>query len=144
MPEIPAPAAAASAQPTSPAGGAAPAKPGQPPFGSSPATQPTQNRGHEAAGMQLLGVIVMGLEQAIPLLGAASEPGRDALKALSTLSKHVPPGAVTPAALKTQLTALLTRAQQQGPQVAQMRAMGGQPPAPAQGAAPAAPAAAAA
>lgn len=94
--------------------------------------------------MQVLGMVIMGLEQAIPLLGAASEPGRDVIKALNLLSKHVPPGAVTPAGLKNQLTALLTRAQQQGPQVQQMRQMGAQPPAPSPATAGAAPAAAAA
>ena len=74
-----------------------------PPMGSSPATQPTANRGYEAAAQQGLAVLVKGLEQLLPLYGAGSEEGKDVLSALKTLSKHVPPGSVSPAARRNEL-----------------------------------------
>ncbi len=67
-------------------------------MGASSATGPTPNRGLEAAGMQKLGLIVKQLTELLPLLGAGSEPGQAVLKTLSSLSKFVQPGSVTPAA----------------------------------------------
>lgn len=95
--------------------------PAAPPFGSSAATQPTANRGYEMAGLQRLGVIVRGLEQLIPLLGSASESGRDVLKALNMLSKHVPPGSVSPAAEANQIQQMAIRNAQQGQMAARLR-----------------------
>lgn len=102
-------------------------------MGTSPATGPTANRGAEMAGLQRLGVTVKQLEQLIPLLGAASEPGKDVLKALNMLVKHVPPGSVTPAAEKNQIQNMALRNAQQGQMMAAMRggqggAPGGGPP----------------
>jgi hypothetical protein len=102
MPELP----QASIPPSPQPGGAVPQpaqKPQQPPMGSSPATGPTANRGYEAAAQQGVGVIIQGLERLLPMVGAASDMGKDILKALSTLSKHVPAGAVTPAAAKNEM-----------------------------------------
>lgn len=116
------PQAASPAQPAAPGGG-------QPPIGSSPATGPTGNAGHEAAGIQRLGVALKMLESTVPLLGAVSEPGKDVLKALSLLSKHIQPGAVSPAGEKNQMEAMMMRQQQQAPQIAAMRAaQAGAPP----------------
>lgn len=76
---------------------------GQPPFGSSPATGPTQNAGYQAQGLQGLSLVVKGLERLIPLLGAGSDAGQDALEALKKLSKHIPPGTVSPAAQQNEM-----------------------------------------
>ena len=57
----------------------APAAPGgqpaQPPFGGTPATGATPNKGYEAAGLQKLGVLVKQMEQMLPELGASSDAG---------------------------------------------------------------------
>jgi len=97
-------------------------QPGQPPVGSSPATAPVPNKGLEAAGMAKLGLIVRQLEQIVPLLGAGTEAGKDVLKALTSLSKHVPPGAVSPGVENSALQGLMLKQRQQTPQIAQMRA----------------------
>lgn len=70
----------------------------QAPFGSTPATGPTPNRGLEAAATQRLGIVIKQLEQLLPMAGAMSEMGKDVIKALNMLTKHVPAGTVTPAA----------------------------------------------
>jgi len=74
-----------------------------PPMGSSQATQPTANRGYEAAAQQGLAVLIKGLEQLLPLYVSGSDQGRDVLSALKLLAKHVPPGSVTPAARRNEL-----------------------------------------
>ena len=56
------------------------------------------------------------------MLGAASGPGQAAIKALSSLAKHVPPGAVTPGVQQSTMERLMAQAKQMGPQIAQMRA----------------------
>ena len=111
---------------------------GQPPAGSSPATGPVPNKGLEAAGMAKLGLIVRLLESVVPQLGVASEDGKDVLKALTSLSKHVPPGAVSPGVEQTALQKMMINQKQQTPQIAAMRAAmagqnsgGGAPPPPA-------------
>ena len=87
----------------------APAAPGgqpaQPPFGQTPATGSTPNKGFEAAGLQKLGVVVKQLEGLVAELGATSEPGQAVLKALNALVKFVPAGSVTPAAQKNSIEA---------------------------------------
>jgi hypothetical protein len=102
----------------------APAAPGgqpaQPPFGQTPATGATPNKGYEAAGLQKLGVVVKQLEGLVAELGATSEPGQAVLKALSSLVKFVPQGSVTPAAQKNSIEAQM-RAHAQGNQ--QMQAL---------------------
>lgn len=95
--------------------------PGQPPVGSSPATSPVPNKGLEAAGLAKLGLVVRQLEQLVPLLGVGTEAGKDVIKALTSLSKHVQPGAVSPGAEQTGLQNMLMKLRQQGPQLAQMR-----------------------
>lgn len=87
----------------------APAAPGgqpaQPPFGATQATGSTPNKGYEAAGLQKLGVVVKQLEAMLPELGASSEAGQAVLKALTSLTKFVPAGSVTPAAQKNSIEA---------------------------------------
>ena len=107
-----------------------PAQPGQPPVGSSPATSPVPNKGLEAAGIAKLGLVVRQLEQLVPLLGVGSEPGKDVIKALTSLSKHVQPGAVSQGTQQTDLQNQMMKLRQMGPQLAQMRqaAGGAKPP----------------
>lgn len=122
MPEVPAPPGAPVAPPAPPGAGAGSA-PGQPPFGSSPVSQPVPNRGHEAAGLSRLSVIIRLMEETIPLLGVGSEPGKDLVKALSNLAKHVPPGAVSSGIQQSTMERLMQQQKQMAPQIAAMRAM---------------------
>src|SRR3981189_1687893 len=78
-------------------------QPQHPPFGSTPATASTPNKGYEAAGMQELGVIVKQMEKILSQLGATSEAGQAVLKALNALVKFVPQGSVTPAVQKNSI-----------------------------------------
>ena len=110
-----------------PSSPAMPPAQGQPPVGSSPATGPVPNKGQEAAGLAKLGLVLKMLESMVPQLGAATEAGKDVLKALTSLSKHVPPGAVSPGVEQTALQKLMANQRQQGPQVAAMRQAMAQP-----------------
>ncbi len=87
----------------------APAPPGgqpaKPPFGSTPATGATPNKGYEAAGLQKLGVVVKQLEALLPEVGASSDIGKAVLDSLNKLVKFVPAGSVTPAAQKNSIEA---------------------------------------
>jgi hypothetical protein len=71
--------------------------------------------------MQRLGLVVKQLTDILPLVGVGSEPGKDVLKALNMLAKHVPPGAVTPAGEKQQLENMQTRNAQNNQQMQMMR-----------------------
>lgn len=99
----------------------APAAPGgspsQPPFGTSPATGPTPNRGYEAAGLQRLGLVVKQLEEILPMVGAGSDMGKEVLKALNALVKLVPAGAVSPAAQKNNIEQMMMRNAQENSQM---------------------------
>jgi hypothetical protein len=75
----------------------------------------------------MMGMALMALEQAVPLLGANSEPGKDVLQTISRLSKHVPPGTVTPADVKLALEKMMMQQQQFGQQMQQMRGQAAQP-----------------
>lgn len=106
----------------------------QPPFGSSPATGPTQNAGYDAQAAQQLGFIVKQLEQLVAKAGATSEIGKVALDALNKLVKHVPQGAVSPASQRNMIEqmAMKNTEQNQNMQALQQRGMppGGQGGAP--------------
>jgi len=80
----------------------------QAPFGSSPATGPTPNKGFEAAA-QRLGLVIKQLEELIPMVGAASEHGREVMKALTILVKLVPAGSNSPAAEKNNIEQMAMR-----------------------------------
>ncbi len=103
----------------------APAPPGgqpqQPPFGQTPATGSTPNKGFEAAGLQKLGVVVKQLEGLVAELGATSEPGQAVLKALTSLVKFVPAGSVTPAAQKNSIEAQQRNMAQNNQQMAELK-----------------------
>jgi hypothetical protein len=100
--------------------------PGQPPIGSSPVTQPTQNTGYNIAGMKMIGMAVMALEQAMPLLGAGSEAGKDVLGVIGRLSKHAPPGTVTSNDVTNLMQTMLMKQRQFGQQMQMMRQQQGQ------------------
>ena len=108
--------------------------PSQAPFGTSPATGPTPNRGYEAAGLQRLGLVVKQLEEILPLVGAGSEMGKEVLKALNALVKLVPAGSVSPAAQKNNIQQIAARNAQENQQMQALKqqkmqaTQGGQPP----------------
>ena len=108
----------------------------QPPFGSSPATGPTQNKGQEAAAVKIVAVATDGLLLAVQLVGANSESGRVILESVQKLAKLVPPGSVSGADKMKVMQSLAMAAQKQGQQMSQMRPQGapqaqpGQPGAP--------------
>ena len=112
----------------------APAAPGgqpaQPPFGQTPATGATPNKGYEAAGLQELGVIVKQMEKILPQVGASSDVGKAVLDCLNKLVKFVPAGSVTPAAQKNSIEAqqrAMAQNNQQAQAVQAMRQKQGQP-----------------
>ena len=114
-----------------PAGGGAMPPPNatsQPPMGVSSATGPTPNKGYEAAALQRVGLVIKQLTDLLPLAGATSEIGKDVLKAISTLAKHVPSGSTNPAAERNEIDRLATQNAQQSQMNKQLRqpAAGGQ------------------
>ncbi len=113
-------------------------------MGASSATGPTPNRGLEAAGMQKLAMIVKQMTELLPLLGAGSEPGQAVLKCLSSLSKHVQPGSVSPVAEQNHLQEAMMNNIRNAAMMKQMQAAGmqggGGPPGAPPGMAPGAPA----
>ncbi len=102
----------------------------QAPFGASQATGPTPNKGFEAAAAQRLGLIIKQLEEIVSTAGAASDIGKDALKMLNIAVKHVPAGAVTPAAAKNNIDQMAMKNTQNMQQMAQMKQQGAQGAAP--------------
>lgn len=116
----------------------APASQGQPqpqqaPFGSSPATGPTPNKGYEAAGAQRVGVLVKQMAEILPMVGATSDLGQALMKAMTSLAKHVPPGTTSNAAEKNAIEKMAIQNQQQGQSLQQLKQQGqpgagGQPP----------------
>ena len=102
----------------------------QAPFGQSPATGPTPNKGFEAAAAQRLGLVVKQLEELLPMAGAGSEIGKAVLEALNKLVKLVPSGSVNPAAAKNNIEQMAMKNQQQNQQMQAIKAQamkGGQP-----------------
>lgn len=83
---------------TAPPPAGPPAQQQQPPFGSSPATGPTPNRGYEAAALQRVGALVKQATALLQLADPTTDLGKDLLKAINILAKHLQPGAVSPAA----------------------------------------------
>lgn len=102
-------------------------QPQQAPFGASPATGPTPNKGYEAAGMQRLGMVIKQLTEMLPLIGATSEIGKSVMKAIQDLAKHVPAGANNQAAERNNLERMMMQNTQQGQQMQQMRQQQAQP-----------------
>ena len=112
-----------SASPPPPQGG------GQPPFGSSPATGPTPNRGFEAAGMQKLGLIIKQLNEILPMLAPASDAWKATHDALGKLVKAMPDPS-SPASDKTNIQQMAMKQAQNAAMAQKMQAGGGQGGAP--------------
>ena len=117
-----------SAPPAAPPGGAS--LPGQPPFGASPVTMPTPNRGNEAASVALVRNAMDLLTKALAGLGpggAASEVGTAVRKATDILAKvpQLAPGATTPGAQNAGMEQFMQERRQQAPVLAQLAAMRG-------------------
>jgi len=111
--------------------------PGSAPPGPPGVTQPTANRGNQASGLAWVGTAVRLLERALPLLGAGTEPGQAVMKALSSLSKHVPPGSTSPGVENSALQQAMMQQKAEQPMLQLLRSQGGgggQPPQPAPGA----------
>lgn len=114
-----------------------PAKaPNEAPFGASPVSGPSPNRGFEAAALQRVGVILKQLTEVLPLVGATSELGKDIMSVMTKLAKHVPAGSVSPAGEKAQLERSLMQNTQNNQQ---MQALKQQAKPPMPGGAPGAP-----
>lgn len=116
-----------------PGAGSPPANPqpavdGKQPFGNSSATQPTQNAGMEAAALQRVGVVIKQLQDVMQMVGAASEPGKDLLKALNILVKLVPAGNVSNASERNMLEQSLMRNTQNGQQQQMLKQSMQKPP----------------
>jgi hypothetical protein len=96
---------------------------GSPPFGAQGAPTPSPNRGYEAAGLQRLGNILVELNQIETLLGPGSEPGKAVAKAISQLSKYVPPGSVTPSSQNQMAQRMMQSSQQNNAQMQALQRM---------------------
>lgn len=98
-------------------GGGPPAGPASPPSGgpmlaalarqrmAPPVSSPGQ--GDMAKGLMMLKSAVDLMQQALPSLGTGSPQHKDAIKAISSLSRHLPQGAPTAGAQQTQLMDML-------------------------------------
>lgn len=85
--------------------------------------------------MKRVGLVVKQLTEVLQLAGATSDIGKDILKAINMLVKHVPSGAVTPADEKASIERMSMQNTQNSQMQAQMKqgaaqgaAQGGQPP----------------
>lgn len=96
-------------------------QPQQAPFGSSPATGPTPNRGFEAAGLQKMGMVAKMLEDILSTSGSSSEVGKVALECLNKVVKLVPAGSVSPAAQKNNLDQMQMKNAQSNQAMQQLR-----------------------
>lgn len=81
--------------------------------------------------MQELGVLVKRLASIVSQVGATSEIGATAMKAMTMLAKHVPPGSTSNAAEKNSIEKAAIQNQQNGAIQQQMKqpgATGASPP----------------
>jgi hypothetical protein len=117
-----------------PAPGQSPQQP-QAPFGQTPVTAPTPNRGHEAAGLQALGIALKKLQEIVPLVNASSDIGQFLLDTIKKGAKFIPAGAVTPASERNNLEQTAMKQGQNNQMMQQLKQMGqpqggAQPPQP--------------
>ena len=94
----------------------------QSPFGASPATGPTPNKGFEAAAAQRLGLVIKQLEELVSMAGATTEVGQAALKMLNIGVKLVPAGSVSPATSKNNIEQMAMKNAQQNQQMQALKA----------------------
>ena len=117
-----------------PVPGQSPQQP-QAPFGQTPVTAPTPNRGHEAAGLQALGIALKKLQEIVPLVNVSSDIGQFLLDTIKKGAKFIPAGAVTPAAERNNLEQTAMKQGQNNQMMQQLKTMGqpqggAQPPQP--------------
>lgn len=62
----------------------------QPPFGATPVSQASPNRGYEAVALQKLGLIGKQLTEILNLVGYSSDVGKEVLEMLRKISKLTP------------------------------------------------------
>lgn len=72
--------------------------------------------------MQRLGSVVKTLEELVPMLGAATPPGKAVLEALTKLIKLVPAGSVSPASEKANIEQMAMRNTQANQQMQALKA----------------------
>lgn len=104
----------------------------RPPVGSAgPASPPTGNLGLTADALTKVREAVRLLEMALPQLPMGSEPYKDTLKAIQSLSKSVPASAEVPGVQQTTLADLQQQAQKSSmfQQVQRALQQGATPPA---------------
>lgn len=106
-------------------------QPQQAPFGTSPLTGPTPNKGYEANAVQRVSLLVKQMAEILPQIGATSDLGQALMKAMTGLAKHVPPGTSSNTAEKNAIEKMAIQNQQNGQMQAQLKQAMGQ-----QGAAP--------
>ena len=99
---------------------------------------PTPNRGMQASAMAQLTWVIRILEKALPMVGVETELGKDVMKALTTLSKHLPAGSGSPGVEQQAMQKMMMEQKQEQPMLQLLRSQGqGQPgAAPPGGAAP--------
>ena len=82
---------------------------------------PTPNLGLKAAALQTVRLAVRILENTLPKLGVASDEGKDVMKALSILAKHIPPDAASPGIEQSAITQQQLQARQEAPMLQMLR-----------------------
>lgn len=110
-----------------PAGASAPPPPPGQGTGASPATQPTANRGIQAAAMARIGNVVQMLHMIAAALGPGHEAERQVMQAITALSKAVPAGSASEGLLRADLQKMQMQQRQNSANAMTMR-QGGQPP----------------
>jgi hypothetical protein len=92
--------------------------PGQPPFGASPLTMPTPNRGNENAARAAVRGAVGVLQGSLKDAGIGTPLADGIMKAIEGLSKLVKEGDVSPGAQNTQMQKFMMEQRQMAPLLA--------------------------
>ena len=95
---------------------------------------PTPNMGLQANGMAMVKVATEILTRALPMLGVGTEQGKDVMKALNGLSKHLQQGGGSPGIENNALAQLMMQRKREQPQIDLLRNQSAQSPTPAPGA----------
>lgn len=69
----------------------------------------------------MMGLGLMLLEQAVPMVGASTPEGQDLLRAITNIGKHVPPGSVTPQDINNVIQGIMIKQRQGMQQMQQMK-----------------------
>lgn len=87
---------------------------------------PTANRGSQAKALGKITQVIRILEMTLPDIGVETEVGKDVLKAMTTLSKHISPGSGSPGVENQALMNLMMQQKQEQPLLQLLRAQGQQ------------------